>query len=72
MNDILKSAAGVILALAILVVLPAMIRYALWVILPLAVALLFSFGVAIAWRRMFPIKKGPASWEPAGGTGFGS
>lgn len=57
MNDVLKISAGVVLAVATLAPVGVMVRYALWMLLPLAIALLFSVGVAVAWRRLVPKKK---------------
>lgn len=57
MNDVLKISAGVVLAVATLAPVGVMVRYALGMLLPLAIALLFSVGVAVAWRRLVPKKK---------------
>jgi hypothetical protein len=68
MNDILKIAAGVVLALVALIVVGALLRFVIWVILPLALALLLSFGVAVVWRRLVSRKKEPglaSDIEPA-------
>ena len=54
MNDVLKIAAGVILALVILAALPATMMFVIWVVFPLFLVGILSYGVAVLWRRLFP------------------
>ena len=54
MNDVLKIAAGVILALVILAALPATMMFVIWVVFPLFLVGILSYGVAVLWRRAFP------------------